>query len=189
MQVCVNKEERHQWWSWRSNCWCPLTWEGFGHFQTIWIASLCSEKPGQFSVFPAVDDTSNLAQGQRANWRWLFIMYSTMFGEKKMQHISTNTSLHLLNTVVPEGWLFGPVLKPQDLGTLQSTSWPWTHLCSKCFRVFMQQDNDRTHRSRTPEQKSANWSNIIKKSGPLPPQWCERLIKPYRKLIPSSYCC
>lgn len=41
-----------------------------------------------------------------------------MFGEKKMQHISTNTSLHLLNTVVPERLIIWACFEATGLGHL-----------------------------------------------------------------------
>lgn len=45
-------------------------------------------------------------------------MYSTVTGEIQAQHATINT-LHPLSSTVEEGWWFGPVLQPQDLGILQ----------------------------------------------------------------------
>ena len=58
----------------------------------------------------------------------------TMFGHNAQQHVwrKPNTSYQLSSTVV-EGWWSGLVLQPQDLGTLQSLSPPWTPLDTKVF--------------------------------------------------------
>ena len=50
-----------------------------------------------------------------------------------LQQIGSNTSYQLSSTVV-EGWWFGLVLQPQDLGTLQSMSPPWTSILESNVR-------------------------------------------------------
>lgn len=65
----------------------------------------------------------------RAKWRCLAVL-QTCTGpcwETTKHNISTINSYQLSSTVV-EGWWFGLIVHPQDLGTWQALSQPWTSL-------------------------------------------------------------
>lgn len=84
--------------------------------------------------------------------RPLTLMHRAMFGENKVQHISTKTSYQLWSTVVEGSW-FALVLPPQAL------SRPWICLITKVLQSLLssvrqvqsvqnwviQQDNDPKH--------------------------------------------
>lgn len=91
--------------------------------------SIYSMAAGLMFVKLHLNETSRtMSFGQtRSKWRCKALMHSTIFGENKTPHTSCGVWRW-----GGGGW-FGLVLKPQDLGTFQSSSWPQTPWNTKVF--------------------------------------------------------